>query len=169
MAWDFFIQLIYFDNSSKSFKQDGIFSNDHEIVMCSFTSDSVLMISDISGKIKLVYTRKFCTGDFLQDDVRELRDLSKYAELDKKLLPQVKTINKNHYASIAHHGRQVIFLREPLQITRCLVYTHEEFLNKLSGEEHCSWLTLLKACLEIYHGEMRGFAELYDTKKEREQ
>jgi hypothetical protein len=48
------------------------------------------------------------------------------------------------------------------------VLTHEEYLNKLAEEEHCSWLTLLKACLEIYHGEMRGFAELCDLKRERE-
>lgn len=48
------------------------------------------------------------------------------------------------------------------QVTRCLVYTHDEYLNKLHFCDHVSWLTLLKAALEIYHNNLTGFAELSD-------
>lgn len=84
VAWDFFIQLFYFDDDQRCFKMDGVLINDCEIVMCCFTSDSVMMIADTSAKLKMVYTRKFCTGDYLQDEILELRDFSKYAELDKR-------------------------------------------------------------------------------------
>ena len=45
-------------------------------------------------------------------------------------------------------------------VTRVLLLTVDEYLDKLI--DSVSWLTLLKASMEVFHGEMRGFANLSD-------
>lgn len=46
-----------------------------------------------------------------------------------------------------------------------LLLTVDEYLDKLM--DSVSWLTLLKAAIEVFHGEMRGFANLSDQKELR--
>ena len=67
VAWDNLIQLFYFDNDNRTIKKDGLYVSDNEIMMCCFISDSVLMIGDTQGKLKIIYTRKFCTAE-LEDE-----------------------------------------------------------------------------------------------------
>jgi len=42
------------------------------------------------------------------------------------------------------------------------MYTHWQFLDKLYYEDNVSWLTLLKASLEIFHGGLSGFSDVSD-------
>jgi hypothetical protein len=44
-----------------------------------------------------------------------------------------------------------------------------EYIEKLKFSDNYDWLTVLKAALEIYNGELRGFALLPDEKERREE
>ena len=43
-----------------------------------------------------------------------------------------------------------------------------EYIEKLKFSDNYDWLTVLKAALEIYNGELKGFALLPDEKERRE-
>jgi hypothetical protein len=49
-----------------------------------------------------------------------------------------------------------------------MLYTHDEFLNKLYNEDCISWLMLLMSCIEIYNGSLIGFSDTSDEKNDRE-
>lgn len=48
-----------------------------------------------------------------------------------------------------------------------MVHNHWDYLEKIKTKS-ISWLTLLKISLEIYTGEMKGFANVSDFKDARE-
>jgi len=43
-----------------------------------------------------------------------------------------------------------------------------EFIDKLKFTDNHDWLTVLKVALEIYNGEIKGFALLPDAKERRQ-
>lgn len=48
-------------------------------------------------------------------------------------------------------------------MTRCLVPTHEDFIDKMQ-QAGVNWITVLKIALEIYTGEMKGLANVREFK-----
>ena len=44
IAWDFLIQLIYFDENEQNWKLDGYYFSDSEINSVYFVGDSLLMV-----------------------------------------------------------------------------------------------------------------------------
>ena len=116
-----------------------------------------------SQVVKILHTRKFWFGDHLSlepehdDETVKIQDFSKqYSELDSG---QDKRNHLPDVVHMAHFRRQVLVLRKST-VTRVLLLTVDEYLDKLI--DSVSWLTLLKASMEVFHGEMRGFANLSD-------
>ncbi len=48
------------------------------------------------------------------------------------------------------------------------IFTWSEYIKKIRSEDKFNWLTVLKAAVSIYSGELKGFAELPDEKAKRE-
>ena len=51
---------------------------------------------------------------------------------------------------------------------RARLLSWREFIDKLKFNDNQDWLTVLKVSLEIYHGEIKGFAMLPDARERRE-
>ena len=49
-----------------------------------------------------------------------------------------------------------------------MLFTHDEFLNKLYYEDCISWLMLLMSCIERSNGALIGFSDTSDEKNDRE-
>lgn len=73
----------------------------------------------------------------------------------------------NFSASVVKNKRQIIYLTAN-KIVRGKLYTYTEYLDKLRHSDNHSWLTVLKAALEIYNGDLKGFAKVSDEKERRE-
>lgn len=73
----------------------------------------------------------------------------------------------NFSSSVIKYKRQVIYLTAN-KIVRGKLYTFTEYLDKLRHSENQSWLTVLKAALEIYNGDLKGFSRVSDEKERRE-
>ena len=50
---------------------------------------------------------------------------------------------------------------------RARLLSWREFIDKLKFTDNHDWLTVLKVALEIYNGEIKGFALLPDAKERR--
>jgi hypothetical protein len=78
------------------------------------------------------------------------------------------TIKISNFNNVVHkQKRNLIYLCKD-QIVKAKIYTWSEYIKKIRQEEKFNWLTVLKAAISIYSGELRGFAELPDEKYKRE-
>ena len=75
---------------------------------------------------------------------------------------------KNFNNTIVQFKKNVIFLGHN-KITRGRLLSWREFIDKLKFTDNQDWLTVLKVALEIYNGEIKGFAMLPDAKERRQQ
>jgi hypothetical protein len=53
-------------------------------------------------------------------------------------------------------------------IVRGKLFTWREYLDHIKLKENHDWLTALKVALEIYNGELKGYAKVPDEKEIRE-
>ena len=53
-------------------------------------------------------------------------------------------------------------------IVRGKLFTWKEYLDHIKFKENYDWLTVLKVALEIYNGELKGYAKVPDEKEMRE-
>jgi hypothetical protein len=73
----------------------------------------------------------------------------------------------NFNNAVVKHKRSLIYLCAGA-VHRGKILTYSEYLEKLKNQDHHSWLTVLKAGLEIYNGDLKGFAKVADEKERRE-
>ena len=52
---------------------------------------------------------------------------------------------------------------------RARLLTWKEYIDKLKFTDNLDWLTVLKVSLEIFNGEIRGFAMLPDARNRRQE
>jgi len=78
-----------------------------------------------------------------------------------------KVMNFNN--TVCHYKKNVIFLGSSSTITRARLLSWREFIDKLKFTDNHDWLTVLKVALEIYNGEIKGFAMLPDAKQRRQE
>lgn len=73
----------------------------------------------------------------------------------------------NYTQAVKKYKNQVFFLGTK-QLVRGKVFTWREFIDHIKFKESADWSTLLKTALEIYNGEVKGFARVPDEKEVRE-
>ena len=76
-----------------------------------------------------------------------------------------KVMNFNN--TICQYKKNIIFLGQS-KIYRARLLSWREFIDKLKFTDNHDWLTVLKVALEIYNGEIKGFAMLPDEKRRRQ-
>ena len=76
-----------------------------------------------------------------------------------------KVMNFNN--TICQYKKNIIFLGAA-KIYRARLLSWREFIDKLKFTDNHDWLTVLKVALEIYNGEIKGFALLPDAKERRQ-
>ena len=76
-----------------------------------------------------------------------------------------KVLNFNN--TICQYKKNIIFLGSN-KIYRARLLSWREFIDKLKFTDNHDWLTVLKVALEIYNGEIKGFALLPDAKERRQ-
>ena len=164
---------------------DGYYCSEQEINSVSFISDSTLVVLANQTKIKVLYTKKFHAGDYTMIDVSgehllkiqlaRTVELTRFAELETghevsslraAVISGCQTMNFNNV--IFRFKRSIIYLGQN-QLHKSRLYTWREYLEKLRHTDNYSWLTVLKAALEIYNGDLKGFAKVPDEKEQREQ
>lgn len=69
--------------------------------------------------------------------------------------------------TMCQYKKNIIFLGQNT-ISRARMYSWREFIDKLKFTDNQDWLTVLKVALEIYNGEIKGFALLPDAKDRRQ-
>lgn len=72
----------------------------------------------------------------------------------------------NHHNTVGIYKQTVILACEK-SIYAAKLTTWKDFMDKLVHKDGADWLTVLKAALEIYSGEMKGFVMLPSAKEER--
>ena len=75
-----------------------------------------------------------------------------------------KVMNFNN--SISHFKKNIVFVCQN-KIMRARLLSWREFIDKLKFTDNQDWLTVLKVSLEIYNGEIKGFAMLPDARERR--
>lgn len=73
----------------------------------------------------------------------------------------------NFNQSVKRYKHQIFFLGDN-QVTRGKLFTWKEYLEHVKFKESADWSTVLKIVLEIYNGELKGFARVPDEKEKRE-
>lgn len=76
-----------------------------------------------------------------------------------------KVLNFNN--TICQFKKNIIFIGSN-NIYRARLLSWREFIDKLKFTDNHDWLTVLKVALEIYNGEIKGFALLPDAKERRQ-
>lgn len=185
-AWDRVIQLIYVNQEGSALEVDGFFYSDKEIISLHFVADSVLfaVFENKDGReVKVLYTPKFYPGSFKQLEMAEeagnfeqferVGQVTDHARLEKKygeiqtLFCQVFDKSLNNYTnSIQRHKQNVLFLGTR-SLQRARIHAWKEYIETMK-EKH-DWLAVLKVALEIYNGDLKGFAKVADEKEIREQ
>ena len=73
----------------------------------------------------------------------------------------------NYTQAVKKYKNQIFFLGTK-QLVRGKVFTWREFIDHIKFKESADWSTVLKTALEIYNGEVKGFARVPDEKEVRE-
>lgn len=73
----------------------------------------------------------------------------------------------NFNNSITQFKKNIIFICQN-KIMRARLLSWREFIDKLKFTDNQDWLTVLKVSLEIYNGEIKGFAMLPDAHDRRQ-
>jgi hypothetical protein len=191
VAWDRMIQLVYVNDQTNEIQMDGYYCCDEEINQIYFMGDSILVILVNSKELKILYTTKFQPGDYKYLDVESGKDdlyqsvfkeavsSSKHSELwhgfdFNDIRRGVIAINNNKQQfsnfnnTITKFQKSIIFAGSRT-LTKARLLSWREYIEKLKFSDNYDWLTVLKAALEIYNGELKGFALLPDEKERREE
>ena len=80
-------------------------------------------------------------------------------------LVERKVLNFNN--TICQYKKNIIFIGSS-KIYRARLLSWREYIDKLKFTDNHDWLTVLKVALEIYNGEIKGFALLPDAKERRQ-
>lgn len=89
------------------------------------------------------------------------------ASIKKSLISGLNLGVLNFNQSVKKYKHSIFFLGDG-QVTRGKVFTWKEYLNYVKHKESADWSTVLKIVLEIYNGELKGFARVPDEKEKRE-
>ena len=73
----------------------------------------------------------------------------------------------NFSQSVKRNKNQLYFMGTKA-IVRGKVFMWKEYLDYIKFKENADWSTVLKTALEIYSGEIKGFARVPDEKEVRE-
>jgi hypothetical protein len=187
-AWDRVIQLIYINDEGTSLEIDGFYYSDKEIISLSFLADSVIfaVFEGIdSREAKILYTTKFYPGTYksLEDMARYVDRDSQYdkviqvtlhAELEKshEILEMksqlVHSCMINNFSNSVQKYKQNILFLGLKSLQRGRIFSWKEYLEHMQFKENNNWLSILKLALEIYDGDLKGYANVADEKEVRE-
>jgi hypothetical protein len=184
---------MYVDDDQQTILFDGYYCSDQEINQVYFMGDSVLVILVNQEEIKVLYTEKFQPGeckhlelnneDIIVNNVfKDTIEGTKASELEKGYRVQniktgvvsyrpteqaalAKVMNFNN--SISQFKKNIVFVCQN-KIMRARLLSWREFIDKLKFTDNQDWLTVLKVSLEIYNGEIKGFAMLPDARERRQ-
>ena len=84
---------------------------------------------------------------------------------DDGAMAERKVFNFNN--TICQFKKNIIFIASS-KIYRARLLSWREFIDKLKFADNHDWLTVLKVALEIFNGEIKGFALLPDAKERRQ-
>lgn len=84
---------------------------------------------------------------------------------DDGAMAERKVFNFNN--TICQYKKNIIFIASS-KIYRARLLSWREFIDKLKFADNHDWLTVLKVALEIFNGEIKGFALLPDAKERRQ-
>jgi len=183
-SWDKMIQLVYFDDDGRP-TLDGYYYSEGEITALFFMAESILCALVNNREIKVLYTTKFHTGmyKFLENAKKEnvlnnpfemVIGVTQHAELEKgyavsdikKAVVDSKTI-MNVNQSVQRYKNELVFLcQKKIVIGR--LFTWKEYIEHIKFKENYDWLKVLKVALEIYNGDIKGYAKVPDEKEARE-
>jgi len=100
--------------------------------------------------------------------------VTSHTELEKgQEIPDIRTsvMNSatvmNFNQSIKKYKNSIIYLGNK-NITSSKLFTWKEYIEHIKFKENYDWLTVLKVALEIYNGELKGYAGVPDEKDARE-
>ena len=98
--------------------------------------------------------------------IREIKPgvVTYFTERNDGTKVESKVMNFNN--TICQYKKNIIFIGTQ-KIHRARLLSWREFIDKLKFTDNHDWLTVLKVALEIYNGEIKGFALLPDAKERR--
>ena len=95
----------------------------------------------------------------------ELEKGYEVADIKSTLLQCQMVMNYNQ--SVKRYKTQLYFMCGKSML-RAKVFSWKEYLDYLKQRENQDWLTVLKVALEIYTGDLKGYAKVPDEKEIRE-
>ena len=70
----------------------------------------------------------------------------------------------NYQNSVQKHNQNILFLGQ--KILRGRVFSWREYIEEI--DKQVDWMSVLKIAMEIYNGDLKGYAKLSDQKEIRE-
>lgn len=175
---------------------DGYYLSDYPIDYLTFLSDSILMILVNKKEVRILFIPSFLPGSFAEDGLKLkqiedsksgladkgsmfrvslgeqlIRDLSLKAEVEKgtKILNQntkyaLTRDSQNFNNRITTYENSFVVLED--EILCANLYLSLSYLLEL--QHKYGWIVCMKAALEIYNGDMKGFSGVPCITEERE-
>lgn len=109
----------------------------------------------------------------MRDKFRKVVETTVHAELEQGFtVSDVRTSlvmqgGINFTQSVKKYKNQIFFLGTKT-LVRGKVFAWREYLDHIKYKENADWSAVLKAALEIYNGEVKGFSRVPDEKEVRE-
>lgn len=67
---------------------------------------------------------------------------------------------------MTHFKKNIIYICEK-RVMMARLFSWREYIDKLKFTDNQDWLSVLQVALEIYQGDLKGFAMLPDAKERR--
>jgi hypothetical protein len=95
----------------------------------------------------------------------ELERSHEILEIRSQVLHSYSQMNYNN--SISKHKQNILLLGQKT-IQRGRLFSWKEYLEYIQYNQNYDWLSVLKVALEIYNGDIKGYALVPDEKEVRE-
>ncbi len=183
IGWDRVVQLVEIKeafNREEGYAFNGYYESDYEIRALYWMAESVMLLVDSMDQVKILYTRNFAAGKY--SETGAARD-HKAAELEKPyrmagpfVRSQAMLLAKQKQGttqmqrtscqqSVVRSGRQMLGLLRN-EVLEARLYSWLEFLEEQRGKSQ--WIPALSVSIEIYSGNLKGFANTPERKEFRE-
>ena len=146
-------------------------------------ADSILVIIMSSMEFRVVYTRGFIQGEVdVFNKERRLGINIKAGQQFKNAIMQAskcelekghinQTIITTHASNVnntmCQYKKNILAIGDH-EIYHARMFSWTEYIDKLRYFDNVEWITLLKVAVDIYCGEIKGFALVPDTQEKRE-
>lgn len=129
--------------------------------------EDIILNANFQGTVEGTKASELETGHIICDLRRSFLKVPSGEKSDR--IPtgsQMLKQNSFYNNSVTHFKKNIIFICEK-RVMMARLFSWREYIDKLKFTDNQDWLSVLQVALEIYQGDLKGFAMLPDAKERR--